>query len=344
MKRLKKIIATVAICTMAVSVMGCKMIEKTPEAIQNTVLAKVGNEKITKGEIDKELKQYTDALQQQYGNDYASNEQIAEQLKQTKQQYLTAMVNEKLMLQQAEALNLKPSDEEIDKEVDDIINQYKTQYSGDGQYEQLLETNGFTEDSFKEYQRKQSIARYVYNDIIKDVTVSDDDIQNYYNENKDTQYSVGAGATVAHILVADKAEDGSVDFDKSLETANALKAKIDAGADFAEVAKENSVDTGTATNGGSLGFIPYNSTQYVTEFMDGFKNLKEGEVSQPVKSNYGYHIIKATGLKEAEVTPLDDVKDQIKNTLEQQKQGEAFDAKIAEWKNSIKVTVYEDRL
>lgn len=344
MKRLKKIIATVAICTMAVSIMGCKMIEKTPEAIQNTVLAKVGDEKITKGDIDKELKQFTDALKQQYGDDYESNEQVAAQLKQTKQQYLNAMINEKLMLQQADALGLKPSDDEINKEVDDVINQYKTQYSAEGQYEQFLEFNGFTEESFKDFQRNQSIVRYVYNDIIKDVVASDDDIQNYYDENKDSEFTESAGATVAHILVAEKADDGSIDFDKSLEKANELKAKIDAGADFAEVAKESSVDTGTAVNGGSLGFVEYNSTQYVTEFMDGFKGLKEGEVSEPVKSDFGYHIIKATGLKDAVVKPLDDVKEEIKSKIEQQKQGEAFDAKIAEWKESIKVKTYEDRL
>ena len=52
----------------------------------------------------------------------------------------------------------------------------------------------------------------------------------------------------------------------------------------------------------------------------GFKNLKEGEVSQPVKSQFGYHLIKATGLKGAEVTPLDKVKDKYKSTLLQQKQ------------------------
>ena len=55
MKKIKKIIATVAILTIAVSAMGCKMIEKTPEAIQKTVLATVGNEKITKGDLDKQI-------------------------------------------------------------------------------------------------------------------------------------------------------------------------------------------------------------------------------------------------------------------------------------------------
>lgn len=332
MKRLKKLIAAVALCTIAVSAMGCKMIEKTPEAIQNTVVATVGNEKITKGDIDKEMEQYTAQLKQQYGEDYANNDQVKDQLKKMKQQQLTAMVNEKLMLQQADALNLKPSDDQINKDVDDVINQYKSQYSQEGQFEQLLEANGFTEDSFREYQKKQSIVKSVYDDIIKDVTVSDDDIQNYYNENKDSQYTVGAGANVSHILVADE------------DTAKNLKAKLDAGADFAQLAKENSTDTGTKDKGGNLGFIPYNSTQYVAEFVNGFKDLKEGEVSAPVKSQYGYHLIKVTGLKQSEVTPLDQVKEEIKSQLEQQKQGEAFNAKIDEWKNSIKVKTYEDKL
>ena len=344
MKKLKKIIATVAICTMAVSIMGCKMIEKTPEAIQNTVLAKVGDEKITKGDIDKELKQYIDALKQQYGDDYESNEQIKQQLVQYKKQALNKLVTQKILLQEATTLNLKPSDDELDKKVNDTIDQYKDQYSGEGQFEKLLEQVGLTEDQFKELIRNQNIMQAVQEDIIKDVTVSDDDIQIYYDENKDSEFTESAGAIVAHILVADKNDDGSIDFDKSLEKANELKAKIDAGADFAEVAKESSVDTGTAVNGGSLGFVEYNSTQYVTEFMDGFKGLKEGEVSEPVKSDYGYHIIKATGLKDAVVKPLDDVKDEIKSKIEQQKQGEAFDAKIEEWKKSIKVKTYEDRL
>ena len=62
--------------------------------------------------------------------------------------------------------------------------------------------------------------------MLKDITVTDDEIQTYYDENKDAKYSVGAGATVAHILVADE------------ETAKSLKAKLDAGADFATLAKD----------------------------------------------------------------------------------------------------------
>lgn len=341
MKKLRKLIATVAILTIAVSAMGCKMIEKTPEAIQKTVLATVGNEKITKGDFDKQV---SAQLKQQFGEDYASNAQLKEQVAQAKKQGLDSLVTQNILLQKATELNLKPSDDELNKTVEDQISQYKTQFPEEGQFESVLEQNGLTEDELKDLIKDQTIMDAVKQDIIKDIAVADEDVQTYYDENKETQYSVGAGATVSHILIAEKASDGSVDFDASLTKANDLKAKLDAGADFATLAKENSVDPGSKDQGGNLGFQTYNSTQLVPEFVEGYKNLKENEVSAPVKSQYGYHIIKATGLKEAQVTPLDQVKDQIKSTLLQQKQSEAFNSKIEEWKTDLKVKTYEDRL
>ncbi|HEX9027035.1 MAG TPA: peptidylprolyl isomerase [Clostridium sp.] len=332
MKKIKKIIATVAILTIAVSAMGCKMIEKTPEAIQKTVLATIGNEKITKGDFDKEMSKYDAQLKQQYGDDYATNDKVKDQITKIKKQQLDSLVTEKILLQKATELNLKPSDDDINKQIDDTINQYKTQYPAEGQFESVLQQNGITEDELKESLKKQIITTAVQQDMLKDITVTDDDVQAYYDENKDAKYSVGAGATVAHILVADE------------ETAKNLKAKLDAGADFATLAKENSTDTGTKDKGGSLGFVAYNSTQLVPEFVAGFKDLKEGEVSQPVKSQYGYHIIKATGLKSAEVTPFDKVKDEIKSTLLQQKQGDTFNSKVEEWKTELKVKTNEDKL
>ncbi|WP_315070329.1 peptidylprolyl isomerase [uncultured Clostridium sp.] len=341
MKRLKKFIAVIAIAAISATAMGCKMIEKTPEAIQKTVLATVGNETITKGDLDKEIGAQ---LKQQFGDDYETNSKVADQVKQAKQKGLSNLVTEKILLQEADKLGLKPSDDELNSKVDDTINQYKAQYSEEGQWESVLEQNGLTEDQLRDLIKNSNIEQAVQQDIVKDVTVTDDDAQAEYDKNKDSQYSTGAGANVAHILIAEKASDGSVDFDASLKKANDIKAQLDAGADFATLAKEYSTDPGSKDKGGDLGFQAYNTTQLVPEFVDGFKNLKEGEISAPVKSQFGYHIIKATGLKDAQVTPFDQVKDQIKSTLLQQKQGDAFNSKIAEWKTDLKVKTYEDKL
>ena len=343
MKRIKKLIAVAALCTLAVSAMGCKMIEKTPEAIQKTVYAKVGDEKITKADMDEEMKATIDKLKLQYGDDYENNDQIKQQLKQMKLQYLNAMINEKLMLQNAASLGIEPSEDELNQKADEAVNQLKEQYSEDGQYDQILEANGFTEDSFREYQKRQAVVQQVYDAMLSDIEVTDEDAQIYYDENKDSQYVKGAGANASHILIAEKDSDGNIDFDASLAKANEVKAKLDAGADFAELASEYGTD-GTKDKGGDLGFVEYNQANYDQDFLNGFKELSEGQISDPVKSQFGYHIIKATGLKDEVVTPFEDVKDQIKQQLLQQKQSEAFEAKIKEWKEAAKVKTYEDRL
>lgn len=332
MRKIKKIVASVMIATFAFSAVGCKMVERTPESIQKTVLATVGKEKVTQGDLDKDLKSITESLKQRYGDNYAENPDIKDQLKELKKQYLNAIVNEKVVLQKAEELKLKPDEDTLNKEVDSAIQYYKDAYKTDEQFTAFLQQNDFTEDSFKEYQKNQAIVRYVQQDIVKDIEVTDSDIETYYNENKD-KYTEGAGAVVSHILVADE------------NTAKEVKSKLDKGEDFATVAAQYSTDTGTKDNGGSLGFIEYSSTKYVKEFMDGFKDLKEGEISAPVKSQYGYHIIKVTGVKTSDaVTPLDDVKEEIRSELLQQKQKDAFNSKIEEWKKDIKVKINEDKL
>ncbi|AOR22337.1 peptidylprolyl isomerase [Clostridium taeniosporum] len=343
MNKIKKIVASVVVATLSFSIVGCKMIEKTPEAIKNTVLATVGKEKITQGDLDRDLKSITESLKQKYGEDYKENADVKDQLKQLKTQYLNAIVNEKVILAKSSELNLRPSDEEVNKEVDETVNYYKNAYKTEEEYKAFLEQNEFTEDEFKEYQKNQAIVRYVYNDMVKDVEVTDDDIQKYYDGNKDTQFTT----------------KGEINFDKSLQDAKDIKSQLDGGADFAQLAKEKSQDPGTKDNGGSLGFIEYSSTKYVKEFMDGVKSLKEGEISEPIKSQFGYHIIKVTGVKdngaevshiliadrgEGKVTPLEDVKEDIRGQLLQTKKSKAFNEKIEEWKKDIGVKIYDKKL
>lgn len=157
MKRLKKIVAAAVIGMVAVSVMGCKMIEKTPEAIQQTVYAEVGNEKITKADLDNELKSTVESIKQKYGEDYENNAQIKDQLKQMKQQALNAMVNEKLMIQQADSLGVNPSEDDLNSEVDKNI--------------QLLRVNIHKKDNLNNYYKQMDIQK-IHLEIIKETSIS----------------------------------------------------------------------------------------------------------------------------------------------------------------------------
>lgn len=299
--------------------------------IQETVIATIGDEKITSNDLAKAMKSDDAQLKQQYGNDYATNSSIKTEITQIKKEILIDLVSKKVILKKAAELGLTPSDDEINKQIINTINRYNGEHPGED-FASALQKKGATLDEAKENLKDIFIISAVQKSVEKDITVTDEEVKAYYDKYKDTKFTVDAGANIAHILVADEA------------TAKSLKDKLDAGADFATLAKENSIDTGSKDNGGDLGFIPYNSKEYITEFMDGFKNLKEGEVSEPVKSQFGYHLIKATGLKGAEVSSFDQVKDKIKASLLNEKQGTVFAAKLEEWKNGLNIKIYDDRL
>ncbi len=138
-------------------------------------------------------------------------------------------------------------------------------------------------------------------DVVK-TAVTDEALQAAYDEKyakapDTTEYSA------AHILVADEAK------------AKELKAKIDAGEDFAELAKANSTDTGSAVNGGDLGW--FGPGMMVKPFEDAVVALKPGEVSAPVKSDFGWHIIKLAETRVAAKPALDAVRQDLAADIEQ---------------------------
>lgn len=299
--------------------------------IREIVLATIGDEKITKDDLDKEMKFEDAYLKGQLGNDYTTNANVKDQLTQYKKQELEDMVVKKTILKKASELNVKPTDEDVNKQMTDSINNYNSQHTEEN-YADTLKKMGMTEAEAKENLRDLMTISATEDYVTKDITVTDDEAQRYYDDNKSSKFTINAGANVAHILVKDEV------------TAKKLKEQLDAGADFATLAKENSIDTGSKNNGGDLGFIPYNSTEYVSEFMDGFKNLKEGQVSDPVKSEFGYHLIKVTGIKEGQVISFDEVKDKVKAGILKAKKGAAFADKINEWKSELNVKIYTDEI
>jgi peptidyl-prolyl cis-trans isomerase C len=153
-----------------------------------------------------------------------------------------------------------------------------------------------------ELARQAILIRDLFADYSKKHPVSDAEAQAEYDK-----YKAQAGGTeykARHILV-DKEDE-----------AKALIAKIKAGAKFDDVAKKSSKDTGSAPNGGELGFAKAES--YVPEFATALKNLKKGEMtSAPVKSQFGYHIIELEDTRPASFPAFDDVKDKVKQRIEQ---------------------------
>jgi len=154
-----------------------------------------------------------------------------------------------------------------------------------------------------------------------------DKIKQYYETNKFKYTNVEKSARARHILI-------KVDEDADEETQNAAKAKaeallaeIKAGADFAKLATENSEDPGSAKKGGDLGYNPRGVM--VPEFDEAMFSMKPGDVSDLIKTQFGYHIIKLEGFREGTIS-LADATDEIARKLFQENRGKDVMSKLAE--------------
>jgi parvulin-like peptidyl-prolyl isomerase len=165
------------------------------------------------------------------------------------------------------------------------------------------------------------LSQKLFEKVTKDVKVTTKDAQSYYNQNLAT-YQQKASRDVRHILVAKKQSNGQVDYPKSKTLADQLYGQLKHGANFATLAKKYSADTGSATQGGKL---TIHQGETVPEFDKTAFELKTGEISEPVKTTYGYHIIQALSkITPAKTTPFPKVENAIKQTLLQQERNTAM--------------------
>lgn len=180
--------------------------------------------------------------------------------------------------------NYKVTDEEVDKQ----FNQLKEQY-GDS-FNAVLEANGLSEKAFKDNVRFSLLQEKA----VKDVEVTDEEIKKQYEQGK---YELNA----RHILVDDE------------KTAKEVYDKLKKGEDFAKLAKEYSKD-GSAQSGGELGW--FTAGAMVPEFNDAAYALKVNEISEPVKTQFGYHIIQVTDKREVkDYGTFEEKKDEIRDAI-----------------------------
>ncbi|AXY08247.1 MULTISPECIES: peptidylprolyl isomerase PrsA [Bacillus] len=199
--------------------------------------------------------------------------------KQLKDRYGKDMLYE-MMAQDVITKKYKVSDDDVDKEVQKAKSQY-----GD-QFKNILKNNGLKDEADFKNQIKFKLAM---NEAIKK-SVTEKDVKDHYKPE----------IKASHILVSDENE------------AKEIKKKLDAGASFEELAKQESQDLLSKEKGGDLGY--FHSGAMTPEFETAAYKLKIGQISDPVQSPNGYHIIKLTGKKDLQ--PYDKVKDSIRKNLE----------------------------
>lgn len=207
-----------------------------------------------------------------------------------------------------------PTDDTENKSVDDQISTLKTNYGSDEStfnsvIQQYFGVNN--EDELKEMLHLEYKRNLAVEDYIKD-NIKDDEIQKYYDEN------ITGDMKASHILISASVSSDATEDEKTTAEEEAKKEaekvikQLNNGKKFATLAKKYSDDTATAKNGGDLGY--FKSTEMVEEFTNAVKDLEVNEYTkEPVKTQYGYHIILKTGQKDK--AKLKTVKDSIKETL-----------------------------
>lgn len=218
---------------------------------------------------------------------------------------LDAMISNEVVNQEADKADVKVTQEELDAE----MAVYEESYGGAEALEQALASSGMSIDDLKEEMETYLKVEKI---VGPDIEITDEQISAFFEENKDS-FEQPSQVEASHILVATQ------------EEADDVKAKLDDGGDFAELAAEYSTDTANAESGGVLG--AFGAGEMAPEFEEAAFSMEVDEISKPVKTDYGFHLIQVTGKTEAVEASLENSKEQIEETLFD----EALNTKYAEW-------------
>jgi parvulin-like peptidyl-prolyl isomerase len=296
----------------AVGLAGCGGDDEVPA----DAVAVVDGQQIARSDYEALLSQAKKSYKNQKREFPAAGSQEFQTLRNQAVQFL---VQREQFEQEASDMDVDVTDKQIDARLEQIQKQY---FGGDKKkYEKQLKEQGLSEKQVRNDIRAQIISEKIFEQVTKDVKVTDADIATYYKKNK-AQYSQPESRDVRHILV------------KTKKQADELYAQLQGGADFAALAKKYSEDTGSKANGGKL---TISQGQTVAPLDKVAFQLKKNEISKPVKTEFGYHIIQPlSDEKAAKVTPLKDVKDSIRQQLGQTKKNEAMTKWVDELKKDYK--------
>lgn len=287
------------------------------------VAAKVNGIEIPMKSYVNEYKSTATQVMTNYGEEFLNQPSQADPNKKmseaVRENVLNNLVQMEILRQDAEKSKITVSDEDIDKYID----QTKQMYGEEEAFNKALEEQGISLEYYKEYIKRGLLMQKYHQEKVKEIEPKDEELKEYYEKNKEKFQTVSA----AHILV------------KTEDEAKQIKAELDSGADFAELAKTKSQDPGSGQQGGDLG--SFTKGQMVKEFEDKAFSMKEGEISEPVKTQFGYHIIKLNKMQ----NDFESQKETIKAQLVQEKftnyvkklEGEAKVEKFADPKKDIKV-------
>ncbi len=289
---------------------GCR----TGPRVGGETLAIVNEETITRTDLDVRLK-IMELFFRQKLDDPAS-----------KQKVLDSMVQDLLIRSQAASFQVTVTDADVEAEMARFFGALDQQYENREAVNAKLQELGLTNEHLAGFLRNFLIAQGVVEAVKGQATVTDEEVRTFYEQNRQELYTFDEEAVrAAHILIPTDQE----------ETARQVVSKARSGGDFAELARLYSVDPGSRQMGGELGYFTRDAM--VEEFADAAFALEPGQISDPVRSRFGWHVIRVIDRVGPGTLPLEKARPDVINRLLPEKQEQVFRQWLRDLEQSARI-------
>jgi len=299
----------------------------TPAPATDEVVARVNGAEIKRKELNGAVQAFAVQMARQ-GHPALPGQSLSLQ-----HDVLEELIGRELLLE--EGGKHVPAD--IEKKVQEQVDQMKTQVGGEAQFNKSLAEAGIAPEEYAHRVRDNIIIRGAIQIVVdKEVKISPEEARAFYDKNPD-QFKQPELVRASHILIR-CAPDAGDDVKKGKRAQiEAARALVKNGGNFADVAKKVSEDPGSAQTGGDLGYFPHG--QMVAEFDAAAFSLKTNEVSDVITTQFGYHVLLVTGRKPAQTMPFDEVKTDLTQFLKQRKGNDVTRTYVAELRKTAKVEI-----
>ncbi len=274
-----------AACVTAAGAQAQQSAAPDSSEVLDGIAAVVGNDVVLLSEVEQE----SFLAASQSGLDPADTTRV----RQIRQNVLDQLIDERVVLQEAARQGVTVPDSVVLVRAQDALNRTKQRFPSDAEFEKALSGQGTSEkdllDRYKTDARKSLLAGVLVDrEVGSRVTVTDKDVDEYFAQHHDELPKKPASVRLSQLVLVPSASQALEDAGR--EKALGLLARIKGGADFAKVASESSDDPGTATRGGDLGWFGQNEMDRT--FENAAFSTPPGQIAGPVRTRYGYHLIK----------------------------------------------------
>lgn len=299
-KRITHLSLLLTLSAMVLAVPAVRMVEATPAAEES--VATVNGVAILKRDFERDVRRLQEALLSR------GKPLTCEQIQTINQEVLESLIRRELLFQESRRAGVRVDPKEIDREIEEL----KKQYLSEAEFRRDLNQRGLTETELRSHvERTMSIQKYIDQTFKNRVEVSDGEIISYY-ENNLSLFRRPHQVRVSHLLIQTDPKDDPSRKREARQKIERIQREIRNGKEFEKLAREHS-DGPTRSSGGDLGYI--RRGQLDPELERVVFNLKVGELSEIVETEYGFHLFKLVDRKPETILAYDHVKDGIRQTL-----------------------------